>query len=64
VATAETGIATPISSVTTTRNIDLKGKVVAVDLQRNVASVSLGAASGACAASINARATGCDGIRT
>jgi hypothetical protein len=45
VATPETGIATPVPSLPV-RDIALKGKVMGVDLQRNVASVSIGAASG------------------
>ncbi len=45
VATAETGIVIPASSQPV-RDIALKGKVSAIDLQRNVAAISIGGASG------------------
>jgi hypothetical protein len=45
VATPETGIAAPATALPV-RDIALKGKVSAVDLQRNVAAISIGAASG------------------
>lgn len=44
-ATSETGIVSPAPSQPV-RSIDLKGQVVGVDLQNNLAQVSLGAASG------------------
>lgn len=45
VATPETGIAAP-ATIVPVRDIALKGKVSAIDLQRNVAAISIGSASG------------------